>query len=243
MRFRAPGERYQAGENSPPNAVLNKFTIHSISSEFARVLEGKVPPNRGFIPEPDGTWLDPQATYSGSLSWELVNELRDAIEATTASVREADAVFITLGLTEGWLDSETGVHLNGDLPRRQMLLHPGRFKYVNPDYAELVAEGRRIVEMIQAHGKPNVKILFTVSPVPLNSTFSDQDVIVANTYSKSMLRAVAQTLRTLDRVDYFPSYEMVVFSERPFAWKRDQRHVTPELVDAVTGRFVELYVD
>ena len=52
-----------------------------------------------------------------------------------------------------------------------------------------------------------MKIVLTVYPVPFSDTFSGQDVIVANTYSKSVLRCVAQDLTELyDHVDYFPSY-------------------------------------
>jgi hypothetical protein len=244
LRFQSlPGIYKNKDMVGPPNSVLNKFTVHSISNEFARVLEGAAPPNRGFIPEGDDLWFDPQATHSGPMEWDRVNAMRDAIEATTATVRQVDAVFITLGLTESWLDTQTGVYFNGDLPHRLMVRHPGRFQYVNPGFDELLTEGRRVVEMIQAHGKPDVKIVMTVSPVPLATTFSDQDIIVANNYSKSVLRVVAQTLRSMQGVDYFPSYEMVVFSARETAWAFDQRHVEPALVDSVTSRFIELYLE
>lgn len=235
-----PGVR--EGKRGPPNAVLNKFTVHSIGNELDRVLEGVVPKNRGFIADEDGLWFDPQASYAGALDWQTANRLRDAIEATSATVKDADVVFLTLGLTESWLDTETGVYLNGDLPRRQMLLHPGRFRYVNFGYAELVVELRRIIGMIRKHGKPDVKIIVTVSPVPLGVTFSGRDIIVANNYSKSVLLAVAQDVLAMDGVDYYPSYEMVMFSPRSFAWAADYRHPSVAVVEAVTDRFIDLYV-
>jgi hypothetical protein len=41
---------------------------------------------------------------------------------------------------------------------------------------------------------PERKVIITVSPVALSRTFSDSDVITANTESKSILRAVAGAL-------------------------------------------------
>lgn len=242
-RFALPKGVYsKVDSDGLANSVLNKFTIHSISNELDRVLEGRKIENRGFIEETDGLWRDPQATHSTPMSWEDVNRLRDAIEATTISIRTADATFITLGLTESWLDTKTGVYLNGSLPARDMRRHPNRFRFVNPSYAELRLEMHRIIETIKRYGKPDAKIIVTVSPVPLDKTFSGQDVIVANSYSKSVLRAVAEDVRFLDGVDYFPSYEMAMFSPRDSTWQDDQRHVSQAAIEAITGRFVALYI-
>ena len=59
-----------------------------------------------------------------------------------------------------------------------------RFRFENTDYAENMKAVREIVELIRAKSSKDVKIILTVSPVPLNRTFSDQDIIVANSYSK-----------------------------------------------------------
>jgi len=52
------------------------------------------------------------------------------------------------------------------------------------------------------------------------------DVVVANTYAKSLLRAVAQEWTSAhDNVHYFPSYEIVQNSDRAATWEPDLRHV------------------
>jgi hypothetical protein len=57
---------------------------------------------------------------------------------------------------------------------------------------------------------PKMKFLLTVSPVPLTATATDQHVLPATIYSKSVLRAVAGALsQKHDFVDYFPSYELI----------------------------------
>ena len=40
----------------------------------------------------------------------------------------------------------------------------------------------------------NKKIIFTVSPIPMAFTFSENDVVVANRYSKSLLRSSKRIL-------------------------------------------------
>ena len=55
-----------------------------------------------------------------------------------------------------------------------------------------------------------MRVILTVSPVPLVATYEDQHVLVANTFSKSILRVAAERVaRTEEQVAYFPSYEIV----------------------------------
>lgn len=53
------------------------------------------------------------------------------------------------------------------------------------------------------------KKIFTVSPIPLNFTFTDNDIVVANKYSKSMLRASVEQFIDNKNIFYFPSFEIV----------------------------------
>jgi hypothetical protein len=51
------------------------------------------------------------------------------------------------------------------------------------------------------------------------NTFSTMDIVVANTWAKSLLRAVAQEWAAAhENVDYFPSYEIVQNSDRAAVW-------------------------
>lgn len=100
------------------------------------------------------------------------------------------------------------------------------------------------IDIIRKYSNKEPRIILTVSPVPLLRTFSNRDIIVANTYSKSVLRAVADELSSkYDDVDYFPSYEMVANSPREIAWRHDQRHVTKEMVWHIMHRFKTEYTD
>jgi len=60
-----------------------------------------------------------------------------------------------------------------------------------------------------------MQIVVTVSPVPLMATLSGEDVVVANTYSKSLLRTVVQeSAEAHKNVHHFPGYEIVQNSDR-----------------------------
>jgi hypothetical protein len=86
-------------------------------------------------------------------------------------------------------------------------------------------------------------VILTVSPVPLAATFTGRDVLVANMYSKSVLRAVAEEIRArFDFVDYFPSYESVMLSPRATTWEEDGVHVADAAVAVNVRRMVEAYL-
>ena len=90
---------------------------------------------------------------------------------------------------------------------------------------------------------PHVHIVVTVSPVPLMNTFSSMDIVVANTWAKSLLKAVAQEwAQAHNNVDYFPSYEIVQNSDRTAVWERDLRHVRGAGAQHIMELFLRSYL-
>lgn len=114
----------------------------------------------------------------------------------------------------------------------------GKVASQKPDcFAGNLAVMERIVDLIAAE-QPKALICVTVSPVPLQRTFSGQDIVVANTMSKSTLRAaLGQLAGTRPNVRYFPSCEMVI-SASAEAWEADGRHVRRALVETIKAGFV-----
>jgi hypothetical protein len=85
---------------------------------------------------------------------------------------------------------------------------------------------------------PESKIIVTVSPVAMKSTFTGEDIVLANSYSKSTLLSAARRFaRNNDNVDYFPSYEIVTCSERGLAYRADYRHVSTGIVAVIMDTF------
>lgn len=86
------------------------------------------------------------------------------------------------------------------------------------------------------------RVILTVSPVPLQATFTASDVAVANTYSKSVLRAAVEPLVARhDHIEYFPSYESVILTDRSIAYVDDQVHVEGAIVRFNVDRMIRRY--
>ncbi len=121
----------------------------------------------------------------------------------------ADVFVFTLGLTESWRHTTRG-HTYPVCPgTARGLYDPREHQAHNFTHAEVVADLHALVAGLTAIN-PAVKIILTVSPVPLVATFTDQNVLVASSYSKSVLRAACGELQSqYAHVQYFPSFEIV----------------------------------
>jgi hypothetical protein len=76
------------------------------------------------------------------------------------------------------------------------------------------------------------------------NTFSTMDIVVANSWAKSLLRAVSQEWAAVhSNVDYFPSYEVVQNSDRAEIWEDDLRHVRGESVQHIMELFLRKYIE
>ena len=121
---------------------------------------------------------------------------------------------------------------------------PNRYEFHLTSFIENWDSLETLHALLTRYGHPDLRIVITVSPVPLLSTFSKMDVVVANTYGKSLLRTVAQEWAAAHHnVDYFPSYEIVQNSNREAVWEADLRHVTGTAVQHIMDLFVREYID
>lgn len=86
---------------------------------------------------------------------------------------------------------------------------------------------------------PRLKFLLTVSPVPLAATAGGGHVLVATTYSKAVLRAVAGKLaETFEDVDYFPSFDLLSSASARGAFhSQDARQITEAGVETAMRVF------
>lgn len=227
-----------------PPATLNKFVVHSIANELSWALD----PNDAY---PEGLammvgrdrYLDFQlAPGLRPNTQSHVMAMRRAVTRYMALAGQASVIVITLGLVEAWYDNVTGLYLDYGPLKAMVEREPDRFELHVLDYNEIITSFERIIRILTRFGRPDVRILMTVSPVALGMTFTDSDALVANCYSKSVQRAAAEYLyRKHDIVDYFPSYESVTLSERHVAWDEDQAHVSDEVVRLNVMRMMRAY--
>jgi hypothetical protein len=160
-------------------------------------------------------------------------------QALRRALDSCEVFILTLGLTEAW-----------------RFAHNGSFTSIAPTYIdtalvrphdltvdENVVELERLYDVYSRH-RPGIKLIVSVSPVPLNKTFSShQHVVAANALSKATLRvAVDIFCRNHSRdVHYFPSYEVVTYGTRN-AWESDMRHVSAEAVSRVMKLFRAMFL-
>jgi len=171
-----------------------------------------------------------------------IASLDPAIQAETRTIIRSTELFImTLGLSEIWYDKRTGDALWRAVPANLFddSIHGFRVSSHQENYENLV----KIVSLIRS-AKPDARIVFTVSPVPLMATFRPVSCLTASSVSKAILRsAVDQLVRERtddDRLHYFPSYEIVkdFFID---SYQDDNRHPKAEIVDFTMRTFERHY--
>jgi tetratricopeptide (TPR) repeat protein len=193
----------------------------------------------------DDNWFDPHVhPLVAPASLQTVIERRTAISRYMARAKEARVFVMTLGLAEAWYDTQSGLYLNAVPPTVAREAYPDRFEFHLLDYGQILENLELIHGLLTRHGRPDFRMLLTVSPVAMNTTFTGGDVLVANSYSKAVQRAAAEAfVRSHDNVDYFPSFESVMLSDRRRAWREDQAHASDEIVRLNVLRMIEAYAD
>lgn len=189
-----------------------------------------------------GRYYDPFRPMVEPEGFETLAEARASRMATLHAIddasRRADVFIFTLGLTECWMDAETDVEFAvcpGTIAGR---FDAKKHVFQNMNYSDVMRNLSRAISQLKSRNN-DIKVLLTVSPVPLTATASDQHVLTATTYSKSVLRAVAGMLaESNDIVDYFPSYEIITHPAYQGRWYApNKRSVRPEGVDHVMRCF------
>jgi len=194
--------------------------------------------------ERDGRFFDPFRPNIEPNGFADPDELRASrlclLEAFQAGIRKADVFVFTLGLTESWWNSALGYEYPMCPGTVAGTFDGEAHRFFNQDYSTI---SEALVNAIGAirEANPAIRLLLTVSPVPLTATMSGQHVLVATMESKSILRAVAgATARQFDFVDYFPSYEII--NSSPFRgtfFEPNQRSVNAAGVAHVMKTFFE----
>ena len=132
------------------------------------------------------------------------------LQSVRSVLQKLDVFIYTLGLTEAWIRRKDKVVFPTAPGVIAGTFDANEFKLKNYSFNSILSDFREFIRITRAFrkGRP-FKIILTVSPVPLTATATNQHVLVANTYSKATLRAVAAKLSKRSSIDYFPSYEIV----------------------------------
>ncbi|HMN70581.1 MAG TPA: GSCFA domain-containing protein [Rhodoblastus sp.] len=191
-----------------------------------------------------GRYIDPYlAPASRPIPAQEILARRASLDALYRQLATSHAVIITLGYVEAWFDHASGYYVNSPPPLAVLKSAPERFELHVLDYDRVRASLVELFDLLDDVCPPDYRVILTVSPAPLHLTFTDDDIAVANTYSKSLLRAAAgEICARRGNIDYFPSYESVVLSPRDVAYGADQIHVTPAIVRFNIDRMLQRYL-
>lgn len=171
---------------------------------------------------------------------EVLAHRKEHLAAVRRVVDSADVFIFTFGLTEAWIHSNTGTVYPTAPGTIAGSYDPTVHSFKNYSFNEIFADFCKFRQFIKSR-KPRAKFIVTVSPVPLMATATDDHVLTATTYSKSVLRAVAGQLQNkFADVDYFPSYELIStpFSRGAF-YKKNLRDVTNAGVATAMHHFIQ----
>jgi GSCFA family len=170
------------------------------------------------------------------------------LAATRVAIEKSSVFIFTLGLTEGWVSKDDGAVFPacpgtvtvGDRPR----LYAGSFDvekhtFKNFSVAEVSADLRALIAELREIN-PDLRVILTVSPVPLVATAGEKHVLAATAYSKAVLRVAAEeSSNSVPAVIYFPAYELVTGPQAPSDYfEHDLRNVSKSAVDAVMAAFL-----
>lgn len=161
------------------------------------------------------------------------------LAAVRSAFAQGDVFIVTLGLTEAWVSRQDGAVFPACPGTVAGEYDPRRHAFVNFGVAEIVADLGALVTELRALN-PRLRLILTVSPVPLVATASGEHVLAATTYSKSVLRVAAEeAARAHPGVTYFPSYEIVTGPQAPQDYfEADRRSVSRAAVEAVMAAFL-----
>jgi len=211
-----------------------------------REAYGEWAPEEGAWAGRDGGWVDPfRPTVETFAVPEAVAADRvKHLAAVRHLLETCDILVFTLGLTEAWRSLRDGAVYPLAPGVAGGTFDPARYGFVNYAAAETEEDlGRFLVAARQRN--PSLRVILTVSPVPLAATFEDRSVLVSTTYSKAALRVAAEAMvRRFDWVDYFPSYEIIAGSPTGgLYYGPDDREVNPLGVAHVMRLFQRHYME
>ncbi|WP_236571777.1 GSCFA domain-containing protein [Rhodovarius lipocyclicus] len=218
----------------------NIYTARQMLQLVRRAL-GLWRPKENAWRRPDGRWVDPfrpQLFPAGFDSPQAVHEARLAhLAAVARLLTEARVLVLTLGLTEAWL-APCGAAL--PVPPGVLGIEEGagEARFHNFTFEEVAADLAALMEEL-GEDNPGLRVILTVSPVPLVATYEARHVLESNTLSKAVLRAAAdRAARDHAAITYFPSFEMVTSHLAPSdAFAPDRRSVS----EAMVGRVMALF--
>jgi hypothetical protein len=221
----------------------NIYTARQLWQLFQRAY-GHFSPVEDIWKDRDDLFLDPfrPTTQPGGYisRQELIADRQQHLAAVRTMFETLDVFVFTLGLTECWRSRHDGAVFPLCPGVEGGKFNRDRYEFYNQTVEDVVDDLTRFRNAL-AEVNPGASIVLTVSPVPLVATAEPgAHVLSATTYSKSVLRVAAETLRRNHaNVHYFPSYEIITGAfNRGAYYAPDLRNVVEDGVSHVMRLFM-----
>jgi hypothetical protein len=216
------------------------YTARQLLQLFRRAY-GRFTPLDDIWPGENGTLFDPfrPTIQPGGFPTRQEYELdRQRHFAAIRRMFESVDVFIfTLGLTECWSAKADGAVYPLCPGVAAGRFDPERHEFLNLGVRETVEDLDAFLTELRAVNA-EIRVILTVSPVPLAATATPRHVWTATTLSKSVLRVAAEEIARRPGVIYFPAYEIITSpSARGAYFEDDLRSVSAAGVDHVMRLF------
>lgn len=189
----------------------NVYTVRQAIQLFDRAF-GTFRPTVDVWDSPGG-FVDPFRPQIEPRPWSNPIEVRVSSDEHLQAVRqlflESDVLIFTLGLTEAFMSIEDGSVFPVAPGVSGGSFDPAKHKFVNFSAQEVSGDLEEFVNRLR-HVNPRIRLILTVSPVPLIATYEPRHVLVSTTLSKAILRVAAHEVSSRhDFIDYFPSFEII----------------------------------
>lgn len=164
------------------------------------------------------------------------------LAAVRTMLATMDVFVFTLGLTEAWRSRIDGAVFPVAPGCGVGQFDAQRHEFHNFRVTEVIADLAEAFDLLRSVN-PHVRIILTVSPVPLVATYTPRHVLQATVYSKSVLRTAAEELALSDpSVSYFAAYEIATATlNGAHYFAADKRSVTNACVDHVMRCFFDQF--
>lgn len=224
----------------------NIYTSRQLLQLFQECQGQRIPAERTWLRD-DGRYVDALRPQIAPAGFGSPDEVISAREIHLARVREmfgqCDIFVFTLGLTETWRSTLDGTVYPLAPGVAGGSFDPERHEFVNLGIHEVMDDMESFLALLR-HLNPRVKVVLTVSPVPLIATYENRNVLVSTTYSKSVLRVAADMLyrNHPEWIEYFPSYEIITGNYNNSAYyESDYRGINSIGVDHAMRCFLQHY--
>lgn len=168
------------------------------------------------------------------------NDLLKAIAST-------DVFILTLGVALAFFDKHSGDFVLPPASSLSQYSMKNKYIYRETTVSENVGNVLKVIHFIK-NLSPNIKIILTVSPVPLMVSLSHKSCVQADCISKSTMRLVANEIVNNSTVGaiYWPSFEAIRWAgsnASGFFGAEDNLsvHVSENKVDRIIDAFIETF--